>query len=1203
LAGQEKQKARETMATSGPGPAKDFLSGMAYPNLLERKEAIIQRLDEVAVLEAQPPKRKIVSSSSRNNGASAKSRKLATISPTKHKVEAVHNNNGDHHELVPYEPKGDTHWDFVMKEMMWLGADFQAERKRQTSLAKKLAGAIRQHHKTKESRRLRELAEAELKRRRLAGRISRELRGWWTKIERVVAYKQKLSADEERKKAMNKQLVALVKQTERYSESLMLQQQSCADDDDNDDDDDDDMDDSVNNSRDDSHGESSEKDSRQQQKQQRRRRQPQHHELTIEEALASEQLTTRKSKARVIDYSRLRLAKGDDALYGESTASDSGSDASYTPESEMEDDETTLREAELHEIEQRKGARKNQNGQNSEPFGNEDTTESFMADPEEIRRLQEEADMDIDLVLERLRSEASTMETTDILESDDKDYPDTTTNDLKRVKFAPTVLAKDTIITADTLEKIEEKKISGNASEGPLNRAVSAIAPLPASAIDTGSDADDDGDASDVEDYVAKVDTDDIRDKNSDSDGEGSEEYQVDETEVDDETTMAAEELLPREMCVEEEINLLKRESEMSIEELRARYANMEDSNPAPSEDDDDDDDDDEEEEEEEEEEKDNDNDNNNNNDNDNGSKNEDKISKSLNGDTNPSEPSTIQSTTVDAIDSDIIESGQSIGVRQDWSGENHVAHQNGDVGEIIAKTEQPVTVDATAATDITSAAPSVLNVPAKADASPKKKMDDSNSKSDDMTPDGISEPSDSFSGPRNLLDGGATHKDETGGNGSNLDHAENSDSQGDDEEFQPPLQPELDDETTMEAEEKLGRDMSYEEEMLLLRRESEIPVEQLRAMYAAMEDNDEGVESESDVQSDEKLDAIYLHIGVVAQEDEKAGKGSDLEDTWNSDTQDDDEEFHPPIEPDLDDETTMEAEEKLGRAMSHEEEMLLLKREGEIPVEQLRAMYAAMENDEGVELESGDQSGEELDETVDDKKIESHKTDGEAVDEESKMEIQEKVGRVARVKRESEISPEDQRTMQTNTQTESDSEETGEAKKDLRLLNEGLDDTDADANDDEFEPEDDAVDDETTMEAEEMLGREMSVDEEIAALKRDGEVSIESLLDMYNKMNATRPSSSCSEDEKPTKRKADARASESISKKPRGNQEEETSDDGLAALSVLEASAERARKTLASRPYFMANWVKLREYQQVGLNWLVSLQSRRLNGILADGK
>ncbi len=58
-----------------------------------------------------------------------------------------------------------------------------------------------------------------------------------------------------------------------------------------------------------------------------------------------------------------------------------------------------------------------------------------------------------------------------------------------------------------------------------------------------------------------------------------------------------------------------------------------------------------------------------------------------------------------------------------------------------------------------------------------------------------------------------------------------------------------------------------------------------------------------------------------------------------------------------------------------------------------------------------------------------------------------------------------------------------------------------------------------------------------------------------------------------------------------------------MAALEALEASAERAQKTLASRPYLLTPWVKLREYQQIGLNWLVSLQSRRLNGILADGE
>ncbi len=50
------------------------------------------------------------------------------------------NNKGTNHQhLIPFIPKFDTHWDFVMKEMMWLGADFQGERKRQVSLAKKMA--------------------------------------------------------------------------------------------------------------------------------------------------------------------------------------------------------------------------------------------------------------------------------------------------------------------------------------------------------------------------------------------------------------------------------------------------------------------------------------------------------------------------------------------------------------------------------------------------------------------------------------------------------------------------------------------------------------------------------------------------------------------------------------------------------------------------------------------------------------------------------------------------------------------------------------------------------------------------------------------------------------------------------------------------------------------------------------------------------
>jgi len=59
--------------------------------------------------------------------------------------------------------------------------------------------------------------------------------------------------------------------------------------------------------------------------------------------------------------------------------------------------------------------------------------------------------------------------------------------------------------------------------------------------------------------------------------------------------------------------------------------------------------------------------------------------------------------------------------------------------------------------------------------------------------------------------------------------------------------------------------------------------------------------------------------------------------------------------------------------------------------------------------------------------------------------------------------------------------------------------------------------------------------------------------------------------------------------------------DAGTMALKSLEEAELKARFTYISRPFLLSSWVKLREYQKIGLNWLVSIQTRRLNGILAD--
>ena len=107
-----------------------------------------------------------------------------------------------------------------MKEMMWLSADFISERSRQRSLAKKCAMSIRQYHKHRESRRARQEVLEAAKKRKLAAKIAREVKQWWGKVDRIVAYKQRMEMNQMKQRAMDKHLVFLVKQTEKYSDTL-----------------------------------------------------------------------------------------------------------------------------------------------------------------------------------------------------------------------------------------------------------------------------------------------------------------------------------------------------------------------------------------------------------------------------------------------------------------------------------------------------------------------------------------------------------------------------------------------------------------------------------------------------------------------------------------------------------------------------------------------------------------------------------------------------------------------------------------------------------------------------------------------------------------------------------------------------------------------------------------------------------------------
>ncbi|KAL1533985.1 Pharynx and intestine in excess protein 1 [Salvia divinorum] len=118
----------------------------------------------------------------------------------------------------PQRPK--THWDHVLEEMAWLSKDFESERKWKLAQAKKVAIRASKGMLDQATRGEKKVKEEEQKLRKVALNISKDVKKFWIKIEKLVLYKHQLELDVKKKKALDKQLEFLLGQTERYSSML-----------------------------------------------------------------------------------------------------------------------------------------------------------------------------------------------------------------------------------------------------------------------------------------------------------------------------------------------------------------------------------------------------------------------------------------------------------------------------------------------------------------------------------------------------------------------------------------------------------------------------------------------------------------------------------------------------------------------------------------------------------------------------------------------------------------------------------------------------------------------------------------------------------------------------------------------------------------------------------------------------------------------
>ncbi|XP_033840609.1 helicase SRCAP isoform X2 [Periophthalmus magnuspinnatus] len=117
-------------------------------------------------------------------------------------------------------PRPKVHWEYLCEEMQWLSADFAQERRWKRGVARKVVRMVMRHHEELRQKEEKAKRDEQSKIRKVAASIAKEVRAFWSSVEKVVQYKQQSRLDEKRKKALDLQLDFIVGQTEKYSDLL-----------------------------------------------------------------------------------------------------------------------------------------------------------------------------------------------------------------------------------------------------------------------------------------------------------------------------------------------------------------------------------------------------------------------------------------------------------------------------------------------------------------------------------------------------------------------------------------------------------------------------------------------------------------------------------------------------------------------------------------------------------------------------------------------------------------------------------------------------------------------------------------------------------------------------------------------------------------------------------------------------------------------
>lgn len=108
-----------------------------------------------------------------------------------------------------------------------MAADFTQEKTWKARRARSILRLVAKFHKQKANKEQKEHNKRIAERKRLANKVARDIKKYWIKIDKIVAYKVKLEMEVARKSVMDAHLRFLIGQTEKYTKALMTSFHEC----------------------------------------------------------------------------------------------------------------------------------------------------------------------------------------------------------------------------------------------------------------------------------------------------------------------------------------------------------------------------------------------------------------------------------------------------------------------------------------------------------------------------------------------------------------------------------------------------------------------------------------------------------------------------------------------------------------------------------------------------------------------------------------------------------------------------------------------------------------------------------------------------------------------------------------------------------------------------------------------------------------